>query len=149
MGLIDNDDVEGLRRWLDGGGDVRARDDVVLGITALEHAAHKGRLEIVKLLVSRGAKPRRGLFGPSAHRYALQAGHQDVAAYLAEQGMARGYRLHQVAGAVFMLLALALYFVPQPRELLDNQVVLIFLVGAVVLAVGISLAYDWLRKTRR
>src|SRR5262245_28674989 len=73
MRLIDNNDVEGLRQWIDDGGDVQARDDAHVGLTALEHAASRGRLEIVKLLVSRGAKPRGGLLGPSAHRYAVQA----------------------------------------------------------------------------
>src|SRR5205823_6571780 len=68
MMLIDNDDREGLQQWLDSGGDVQAGDDVVLGITALEHAAATGRLEIVKLLVNRGAKPRGGLRRSCPHR---------------------------------------------------------------------------------
>lgn len=147
MMLIDNDDVEGLRQWLDNGGDVQARDDVVTGMTALEHAAYTGRLEIVKLLISRGVKPRRGLLRPSAHRYAVQAGHHDVAEFLSKQGMAKGYWLQYLIGAACILAAIGLSFVPRPRELLQNNVVLIFLVCAVVLAAGIGLVYDWLKRS--
>ena len=147
MMLIDNDDVEGVRQWLDNGGDVQAGDDVVVGITALEHAASKGRLEILKLLVHRGAKPRGGLRRSCPHRYALQAGHREVADFLAKHGMARGYWLHYVIGAACVLAAIGLTFVPQPREFLQNNVVLILLVCAVGLAIGIGLAYDWLRKS--
>ena len=148
MMLIDNDDVEGLQRWIDNGGDVQARDDAVIGITALEHAAHTGRLEIVKLLVGRGAKPRGGLFRPSAHRYAMQAGHREVASFLAKHGMAKGYWLQYLVGATSVFAAIGLCFVPRPRELLENKLVLIFIVASVVLAAGISLMYDWLGKFR-
>jgi hypothetical protein len=148
MMLIDNDDVEGVRQWLDNGGDVQAGDDVVLGITALEHAASRGRLEILKLLVSRGARPRGGLRRSCPHRYAVQAGHRDVADFLAKHGMARGYWLHYLVGAACVLAAIGLSFVPQPRELLQHNVVLILIVCAVVLAVGITVTYDWLRRSR-
>jgi hypothetical protein len=147
MALIDNDDVEGLRQWLDNGGDVQASDEVVLGITALEHAAYTGRLEIVKLLVTRGVKPRGGLVQPSAHRYAVQAGHHDVADFLAKHGMARGYCLHYLVGAACLLATLGLSLVPQPRELVQNKVVLTIFISAVVLAVGIGLMYDWLKSS--
>src|SRR5262249_31092160 len=148
MRLIDNNDVEGLRQWIDHGGDVQARDDALVGLTALEHAASTGRLEIVKLLVSRGAKPRGGLLRPSAHRYAVQAGHRDVADFLARQGMAKGYWLQYLVGAASVLAAISLSFVPQPREFFKNSFVLILFIAAVVVAVGIGLIYDWLRKIR-
>jgi hypothetical protein len=148
MMLIDNDDVEGLRQWIDSGGDVQAHDDVVTGITALEHAARTGRMEIVKLLVSRGAKPRGGLFRPSAHRYAVQAGHHEVADFLAKQGMARGYWLHYVLGTASVLVAIGLSFVPRPPALFDYRLLLVLFVTAVVLAVAIGLMSDWLRKIR-
>jgi cell wall assembly regulator SMI1 len=147
MMLVDNDDVEGLRQWLDNGGDVQARDEVVTGLTVLEHAASTGRLEIVKLLVSRGAKPRGGLRRPSAHRYAVQAGHREVADFLAKHGMAKGYWLQYLIGAVCVLAAIGLAFVPQPRELLQNKVVLILLISVVAVAVGIALMYDWLKRS--
>ena len=148
MRLIDNNDVEDLRQWIDDGGDVQARDDAVAGLTALEHAASTGRLEIVKLLVSRGAKPRGFLLRPSAHRYAVQAGHRDVADFLASHGMAKGYWLQYLVGAASVLAAIGLSFVPQPRELFKNSFVLILFVAAVVVAVGIGLIYDWSGKIR-
>jgi hypothetical protein len=148
MRLIDNNDVEGLRQWIDHGGDVQARDDALVGLTALEHAASTGRLEIVQLLVSRGAKPRGGLLRPSAHRYAVQAGHRDVADFLARHGMAKGYWPQYVVGAAAVLAAIGLSFVPQPRELLTNSFVVILFVAAVMVAVGIGLIYDWLKKIR-
>jgi hypothetical protein len=146
MMLIDNDDVGGLRQWLDNGGDVQAGDEVVVGITALEHASHRGRLEMVKLLVSRGAHPRGGLRRSCPHRYALQGGHHDVADFLAKHGMAKGYGLHYVVGAACVLAAIGLSFVPQPRQLLRSNWVLFLIALAVVLALGVGLVYDWLRK---
>lgn len=148
MMLIDSNDVEGLRHWIDQGGDVQARDDLVVGLTALEHAAQTGRLEIVKLLVSRGAKPRAGLLRPSAHRYAVQAGHRDVADFLAQRGMAKGYWLQYLVGAASVLAAIGLSFVPRPRALFDKTLVLVVLFAAIALAVGIGLIYDWFGKIR-
>jgi cell wall assembly regulator SMI1 len=148
MTLIDNDDVEGLRQWIDSGGDVQAHDDVVTGITALDHAARAGRLEIVKLLVSRGAKPRGGLLRPSAHRYAVQAGRRDVADFLAKQGMARGYWLHYVLGAASVLAAIGLSFVPRPRALFESKLLWAPVVAVLVVAVAIGLISDWLAKIR-
>jgi hypothetical protein len=149
MRLIDNNDVEGLRQWIDHGGDVQARDDALVGLTALEHAASTGRLEIVKLLVSRGAKPRGGLLAPSAHRYAVQAGHREVADFLARHGMARGYWIQYVVGAASVLAAIGLSFVPQPRELFKNNIFLILFVAVIVVAVGIGLIHSWSGKIRK
>ena len=148
MMLIDNNDVEGVRQWIDHGGDVQARDDLVVGLTALEHAAQMGRLEIVKLLVSRGAKPRGGLFGPLAHRYAVQAGHHDVADFLAKRGMAKGYWLQYLLGAASVLAAIGLSFVPRPLELFNNTLLLVLFIAVIVLAVGIGLFSDRPGKIR-
>lgn len=76
MELIDNNDITGLTRWLDVGGSASATGTEFVG-SALEHAAALGRLEIVKLLLARGAKPG------TSYRYAELAGHADVAKVLA------------------------------------------------------------------
>jgi cell wall assembly regulator SMI1 len=76
MKLIDDNDLTGLTEWLDGGGSAKAEDDVVTGMCAVEHAACEGRLEMVELLMQRGAKAR------SAALYAEQFGHRDIAKLL-------------------------------------------------------------------
>lgn len=52
--LIDNEDIVGLTRWLEDGGGI---DDPDPGSrhTPLEHAAHQGKLEVVRFLLERGA----------------------------------------------------------------------------------------------
>lgn len=147
MMLIDNDDREGMRQWLDSGGDVQAGDDLVLAITALEHAAATGKLEMVKLLVDRGAKPRGGLRRSCPHRYAMQGGHRDVADFLAQRGMAKGYWLHYVGIAALLVVGIVLLLAPAPRNLSDNNDLLIILVCVVAFAAGAVLVYDWFRKS--
>jgi cell wall assembly regulator SMI1 len=148
MMFIDNNDVDGLRQWLDAGGSAQARDDIVLGITALEHAAFQGRLDMVKLLVSRGANGRRGIFGPTAHLYAVQAGHADVAEFLAQHGMAKGYWLRYLLGGVWALAAIGISLLPLPRDIFDEKMMLIvFIIGGVLL-VGISLLWDLIEQVR-
>lgn len=56
MMLIDNNDLDGLRRWLDAGGNAQAKEDVVIGFSALEWAQSLERHDMVALLMSRGAK---------------------------------------------------------------------------------------------
>ena len=53
---------------------------------ALMHAAWQGRLAAVKWLVGRGASVNREPLKWTALHYAVFAGHEDVAAYLIEQG---------------------------------------------------------------
>jgi len=53
---------------------------------ALMHAAWQGRLAAVKWLVGRGASVNREPMKWTALHYAVFAGHEDVAAYLIEQG---------------------------------------------------------------
>jgi hypothetical protein len=81
MMLIDNNNLAGLTQWLDGGGSANAADDMVTSMSAIEHAALTGRLEMVALLLARGAKPR------SAFLYAVQASHRDMARLLAPRGV--------------------------------------------------------------
>lgn len=57
MMLIDNNDLDGLRRWLDAGGNPQAKEDKVIGFSALEWAQSWERQEMVELLISHGAKP--------------------------------------------------------------------------------------------
>jgi hypothetical protein len=59
MMLIDNNDLDGLRRWLDAGGNAQAEEDLVIGFSALEWAQVSERHDMVALLMSRGAKPRK------------------------------------------------------------------------------------------
>ena len=59
MMLIDNNDLDGLRRWLDAGGNAQAEEDLVIGYSALEWAQSWERHDMVELLMSRGAKPRK------------------------------------------------------------------------------------------
>jgi hypothetical protein len=59
MMLIDNNDLDGLRRWLDTGGNPLAKEDTVIGFSALEWAQSWERHDMVALLMSRGAKPRK------------------------------------------------------------------------------------------
>jgi hypothetical protein len=53
---------------------------------ALMHAAWRGKLDAVKWLVARGAKINREPMKWTALHYAVFAGHEEVAAYLIEQG---------------------------------------------------------------
>jgi cell wall assembly regulator SMI1 len=80
MPLIDANDVAGLTQWIDAGGDAQAEDELVTGISAVEHAACEGRVEIVALLMQRGAKAR------AAATYAEQAGQHEVVKLLRSGG---------------------------------------------------------------
>jgi hypothetical protein len=59
MMLIDNNDLDGLRRWLDAGGNAQAKEDILIGFSALEWAQSLERHDMVALLMSRGAQPRK------------------------------------------------------------------------------------------
>jgi hypothetical protein len=52
--LVDAEDVAGLRRWLDKGGNLEDRNPAN-GNTPLAYAANAGKLEVVKFLLERGA----------------------------------------------------------------------------------------------
>lgn len=60
IALIDNGDLAGLRKWLDGGGDANApgKKD---GESPLDHAASAGEVAMVQLLIERGAKGKMPL----------------------------------------------------------------------------------------
>ena len=60
MMLIDNNDLEGLKSWLDAGGSAQAEDDIVMGRSALEHATYLGRNDMVELLLARRETASRG-----------------------------------------------------------------------------------------
>jgi hypothetical protein len=81
MMLVDNNDLTGLTQWLDSGGSAGVSDEAVTGMSAIEHAALTGRLDMVTLLLARGAKPG------SAFLYAVQARHLDIARFLAPRGV--------------------------------------------------------------
>jgi ankyrin repeat protein len=66
-------DLDSVRQWLDGGGDPAERYD---GRSAVELAARKGKLELVQLLVGRGAPVG------DAYLEACDAGRGDVAHWL-------------------------------------------------------------------
>ena len=70
------DDLDSLRQWLDGGGDPADRYD---GRSPVELAARKGKLELVQLLVGRGAPVG------DAYLEACDAGRGEVAHWLFAQ----------------------------------------------------------------
>jgi hypothetical protein len=61
VALIDKKDLEGLRRWLDDGGDPNAQARVK-GEEPLDYAAVFGDVGMVRLLLERGAKGKQPLF---------------------------------------------------------------------------------------
>lgn len=93
-------DVDAVRRALDDGADIDARvpaaGDVDDLYTALGMAARDGRVELVRVLVARGADVTRlnGLMGATPAHEAAYGGHADVVRALAESGaLARGLDL--------------------------------------------------------
>src|SRR5262249_42387058 len=79
MELLDADNLEGVRRWLDDGGDPNVEDE--LAQTPVEYAAGEGKGEAVTLLLERGAEPR------GAFTRALHAGHSGVLRAILASGM--------------------------------------------------------------
>lgn len=78
-------DVEALRRFLDGGGDVET--SVGDGDTLLITSAVSGCLDCVRLLVERGAVvDRPDDYGGTALTAAATVGHADVVGYLIDRG---------------------------------------------------------------
>jgi hypothetical protein len=86
--FIHKDDAAGCRRWLDEGGDPNVRSEYCN--SPLEEAAFHGRLEITKMLMNRQAQPGSGFL------YAVQAGHRDVARFLAPFGVKQDDALEAV-----------------------------------------------------
>jgi hypothetical protein len=79
MPMIDQNDSDGIRRWLGAGPDLQKWDDVTLR-TPLAHAASQGRLEIVSLLIEHQADFSEALI------HAVVAGHTDIAELIIERG---------------------------------------------------------------
>ena len=81
-----NGDRAKVAALLEAGVDVNVRTRY--GVTALIFAADKGRLEVVRLLVERGAdvNAQDTFYGTSAIGMALGSGHHDIARYLLEHG---------------------------------------------------------------
>jgi outer membrane protein assembly factor BamB len=81
-------DLAAVRAALDAGAPVDAAN--AQGVTALAYGAEKGRLDIVRLLVERGATvdTRDRFFGSSPLQVALLYDYYDVARYLVEKGAA-------------------------------------------------------------
>jgi uncharacterized protein len=71
-----NGDMTAVSLFLDSGMDVNAGSGAALGL-----AAGRGRLEMVKFLLSKGAKPTS-----SALQYARTRGHKDIEQVLIEAG---------------------------------------------------------------
>lgn len=69
-------DMTAVHLFLDGGMDVNAGDGAALGL-----AAGRGQLEIVKLLLSKGAKPTS-----NALQFARTRGHKEIEKLLVEAG---------------------------------------------------------------
>lgn len=71
-----NGDMTGVKLFLDAGMDVNEGGGAALGL-----AAGRGRLDMVKFLLSKGAKPTS-----NALQYARTRGHQDIERILIEAG---------------------------------------------------------------
>jgi len=92
LAAVRTNDVATAAAWLDKGVEPVTRD--VTGLTALMLAAGRGSLEMVRLLVERGAPvdEREARKGLSALHFACSGGYPAVAAYLLEQGAAADSR---------------------------------------------------------
>lgn len=77
--------MDGVRRLLDAGADVNARQHG--GYTPLHSAAGRGALDLIQLLLERGADPEASAEdGKRPVDFARERGHPAAAAYLAELG---------------------------------------------------------------
>jgi cytohesin len=82
---VEEGTVEQVRRLLQSGIDINARDDD--GETALHEAAEAGRLEMVRLLVEAGAtRGVRDVEGETPLHEAVEDGHLEVVRYLVLHG---------------------------------------------------------------
>lgn len=82
-------DLGAVKAWLEGGGDVHARDEH--GWSALAWAAGAGQAAVVALLLERGADAREtGHDGRTPYQIALAAGRREAARILAEAEAAQG-----------------------------------------------------------
>lgn len=81
-----NGDLNGVQRFLDGGGDPNGVNDAGLG--PLHHAAVRGHLEVVELLVESGARigADSTIKSPSSLHLAAQGGHSNIVNYLVSRG---------------------------------------------------------------
>lgn len=68
--------------FLDQGAEINFEVDGKPHCNALICAAMDGRLEVVKLLINRGANPQAESDGMTALAYAKAYGHEDVASFL-------------------------------------------------------------------
>jgi ankyrin repeat protein len=76
-------DVNGLKKYLNKGGDFNAR---VFNGTLLSHASSEGRLDLVRLLLKRGADPDLNYGGDTPLGAAIMRGHSDIVEALVDNG---------------------------------------------------------------
>src|SRR5262245_42124717 len=79
-------DVAAVRKLLDEGVPVDAKSRY--GATALSFASHKGQLEVVKLLLERGADPdvKDRFYGSTPLSWAAESGSLEIARLLVDRG---------------------------------------------------------------
>lgn len=98
VATIFRESLDGIRMLLDHGGNVNLKDPE-MGMTPLAHACAVGSLEMVDLLLQRGANIKAvDRFGGNALEEAAIVGAVDVVQRLRELGLTSGHPLHVAAG---------------------------------------------------